>query len=73
MNIKIPLCNCESSCASFQDADVNALSSQVESEFDVNYSVVHIQGTDNDGTTRQASFVTRGKRKYCQSKETLVV
>ncbi len=43
MNIKVLLCNCKGLCPSFKNSDMNTLPFQVESELDVQYTVVHPQ------------------------------
>lgn len=43
MKIKILLCNCKGLCPSFKDTDVNTLPFEIESELDVQYTVVHPQ------------------------------
>ena len=43
MKIKVLLCNCKGLCPSFKNADMNTLPFQVESELDVQYTVVHPQ------------------------------
>jgi heterodisulfide reductase subunit A-like polyferredoxin len=43
MKIKVLLCNCKGLCPSFKNADMNTMPFQVESELDVQYTVVHPQ------------------------------
>jgi heterodisulfide reductase subunit A-like polyferredoxin len=43
MKIKVLLCNCKGLCPSFKDSDMNTLPFQVESELDVQYTIVHPQ------------------------------
>ncbi|HUU12146.1 MAG TPA: hypothetical protein VM182_00375 [Terriglobia bacterium] len=43
MKIKILLCNCKGLCPSFKNTDMNTLPFQVESELDVDYTIVHPQ------------------------------
>ena len=43
MKIKGLLCNCKGLCPSFKNADMNTMPFQVESELDVQYTVVHPQ------------------------------
>ncbi len=43
MRIKVLLCNCKGLCGSFKDADMNTLPFQVESDLDVEYTVLHPQ------------------------------
>lgn len=43
MKIKVLLCNCKGLCASFKDTDMNTLPFEIESELDVQYTVLHPQ------------------------------
>lgn len=43
MRIKVVLCNCKGLCPSFKDADMDTLPFMVESELDVQYTIVHPQ------------------------------
>lgn len=43
MKIKVLLCNCKGLCPSFKNADMNTMPFLVESELDVQYTVVHPQ------------------------------
>ena len=43
MKIKILLCNCKGLCPSFKNTDMNTLPFQIESELDVQYTIVHPQ------------------------------
>lgn len=43
MKIKVLLCNCKGLCPSFKNADMNTMPFQVESELDVQYTVLHPQ------------------------------
>lgn len=43
MKVKILLCNCKGLCNSFKDTDMNTLPFQIESELDVQYTVLHPQ------------------------------
>ena len=43
MRIKILLCNCKGLCDSFKNADMNTLPFQIESELDVQYTILHPQ------------------------------
>lgn len=43
MKIKILLCNCKGLCPSFKDSDMDTLPFVVESELDVQYTIVHPQ------------------------------
>jgi heterodisulfide reductase subunit A-like polyferredoxin len=43
MKIKVLLCNCKGLCPSFKNSDMNTLPFQIESELDVQYTIVHPQ------------------------------
>jgi heterodisulfide reductase subunit A-like polyferredoxin len=43
MDIKVLLCNCKGLCDSFKAADMNTLPFAVESDLDVQYSILHPQ------------------------------
>lgn len=43
MKFKILLCNCKGLCPSFQNTDMNTLPFEIESELDVQYTVLHPQ------------------------------
>lgn len=43
MNVKVLLCNCKGLCPSFKNADMNTLPFELESELDVQYTVLHPQ------------------------------
>lgn len=43
MKIKVLLCNCKGLCDSFKQNDFNTLPFQVESDLDVQYSILHPQ------------------------------
>ncbi len=43
MKIKVLLCNCKGLCDSFKNTDMNTLPFQIETELDVEYTVVHPQ------------------------------
>jgi heterodisulfide reductase subunit A-like polyferredoxin len=43
MKIKVLLCNCKGLCPSFKNSDMNTLPFEVESELDVQYTIVHPQ------------------------------
>lgn len=43
MKIKVLLCNCKGLCQSFKDSDFNTLPFEVESELDVQYTILHPQ------------------------------
>jgi heterodisulfide reductase subunit A-like polyferredoxin len=43
MKIKVLLCNCKGLCASFKNTDMNTLLFQVESDLDVQYTLLHPQ------------------------------
>ncbi len=41
MKVKVLICNCKGLCPSFKDADMNTLPFHLESEMDIQYSVLH--------------------------------
>jgi heterodisulfide reductase subunit A-like polyferredoxin len=43
MKVKRLLCNCKGLCASFKDTDMNTLPFEVESELNVEYTMLHPQ------------------------------
>lgn len=43
MKVKVLICNCKGLCPSFKEADMNTLPFEVESELDIQYSVLHPQ------------------------------
>lgn len=43
MKVKILLCNCKGLCQSFKDTDMNTLPFTIETELDVQYTVLHPQ------------------------------
>ena len=43
MNVKVLLCNCKGLCPSFKNADMNTLPFELESELDIQYTVLHPQ------------------------------
>ena len=43
MKVKVMLCNCKGLCDSFRNTDMNTLPFQIESELDVQYTVLHPQ------------------------------
>jgi heterodisulfide reductase subunit A-like polyferredoxin len=43
MKIKVLLCNCKGLCQSFKDSNFNTLPFEVESELDVQYTLLHPQ------------------------------
>jgi heterodisulfide reductase subunit A-like polyferredoxin len=43
MKVKVLLCNCKGLCNSFKDTDMNTLPFQIESDLDVQYTVLHPQ------------------------------
>ncbi|MDH5626098.1 MAG: hypothetical protein OEY21_08325 [Nitrospira sp.] len=43
MEIKVLLCNCKGLCDSFKDSDMNKLPFEVESDWDVKYTVLSPQ------------------------------
>jgi len=43
MKVKLLLCNCKGLCPSFKDADMNTLPFLLESDMEIDYSVLHPQ------------------------------
>lgn len=43
MKTKVLLCNCKGLCPSFKNSDMNTLPFEIESELDVQYTIVHPQ------------------------------
>ncbi len=58
MKIKVLLCNCKGLCASFKDADMNTLPFQVESDLDVEYTVLHPQLCGQGGNVALTEALT---------------
>ena len=69
MNIKILLCNCKGLCQSFKDSDFNTLPFEVESELDVQYSVLHPQLCGQGGNEVLADIF----RESAQDPDTYIV
>jgi len=49
MEIKVLLCNCKGLCDSFKDSDMNKLPFEVESDWDVKYTVLSPQLCGQEG------------------------
>ena len=69
MKIKILLCNCKGLCPSFKNADMDTLPFMVESELDVQYTVVHPQLCGQGGNALLADIL----RESAADPETYVV
>jgi len=69
MKIKVVLCNCKGLCPSFKDADMDTLPFMVESELDVQYTIVHPQLCGQGGN----AVLTDILREAAQDPEGLVV
>jgi heterodisulfide reductase subunit A-like polyferredoxin len=69
VNIKILLCNCKGLCPSFKDSDMDTLPFLVESELDVQYTVVHPQLCGQGGN----AVLTDILRQAAADPETYVV
>ena len=69
MKIKVLLCNCKGLCASFKDSDFNTLPFEVESELDVQYSVLHPQLCGQGGNEVLADIF----RESAQDPDTYIV
>lgn len=57
MKIKILLCNCKGLCPSFKNTDMNTLPFEIESELDVEYSVLHPQLCGQGGNALLAEIL----------------
>lgn len=69
MEIKILLCNCKGLCPSFKDSDMDTLPFLVESELDVQYTIVHPQLCGQSGNAVLADIL----RQSAADPETFVV
>lgn len=69
MKIKILLCNCKGLCPSFKDSDMDTLPFMVESELDVQYTIVHPQLCGQGGNAVLADIL----RQSAADPETYVV
>lgn len=69
MKIKILLCNCKGLCPSFKDADMDTLPFMVESELDVQYTIVHPQLCGQGGNEVLADIL----RQSASDPETYIV
>lgn len=69
MKIKILLCNCKGLCPSFKDSDMDTLPFMVESELDVQYTIVHPQLCGQGGN----AVLTDILRQSAADPETYVV
>jgi heterodisulfide reductase subunit A-like polyferredoxin len=57
MKIIILLCNCKGLCPSFKKSDMNTLPFQVESDLDVQYSILHPQLCGQSGNEALADVM----------------
>lgn len=69
MKIKILLCNCKGLCQSFKDTDINTLPFEIETEMDVQYSVLHPQLCGQGGSAVMADIL----REAAQDSDAFVV
>lgn len=69
MKIRILLCNCKGLCPSFKDSDMDTLPFMVESELDVQYTIVHPQLCGQGGNSLLADIL----RQSAADPETYVV
>lgn len=69
MKIKILLCNCKGLCPSFKNADMDTLPFMVESELDVQYTIVHPQLCGQGGNEVLADIM----RQSASDPETYVI
>ena len=64
MKIKVLLCNCKGLCPSFKNADMNTLPFQVESELDVQYTVVHPQFCGQGGNAVLSDVLSKADDRH---------
>ena len=57
MKIKVLLCNCKGLCQSFKDTDMNTLPFALESELDIQYSLLHPQLCGQGGNAALADIL----------------
>lgn len=57
MKLKVLLCNCKGLCQSFKDSDFNTLPFEVESELDVQYTLLHPQLCGQGGNEALADIL----------------
>jgi heterodisulfide reductase subunit A-like polyferredoxin len=69
MKVKVLLCNCKGLCPSFSNTDMNTLPFEIESELDVQYSVLHPQLCGQGGNAVLADIF----RQAAADPETYVV
>ena len=69
MKIKVLLCNCKGLCQSFKDSDFNTLPFEVESELDVQYTMLHPQLCGQGGNEVLADIF----RESAKDPETYIV
>jgi heterodisulfide reductase subunit A-like polyferredoxin len=69
MKIKVLLCNCKGLCQSFKDSDFNTLPFEVESELDVQYTMLHPQLCGQGGNEVLADIL----RQSAPDPETYIV
>jgi len=62
MRAKVVLCNCKGLCPSFQQADMNTLPFHLESELDVEYSVLHPQLCGQGGNAVLGELMSEAAR-----------
>lgn len=69
MKVKVLICNCKGLCPSFKNADMNTLPFELESEMDIQYSVLHPQLCGQGGN----AVLTELLREAALDPETYVV
>lgn len=69
MNVKVLLCNCKGLCPSFKNADMNTLPFALESELDIQYTVLHPQLCGQGGNAALTDIL----RQAASEPETIVV
>lgn len=69
MKVKVLICNCKGLCPSFKNADMNTLPFELESDMDIQYSVLHPQLCGQGGN----AVLTELLREAGSDPETYVV
>ena len=69
MNVKVLLCNCKGLCPSFKNADMNTLPFELESELDIQYTVLHPQLCGQGGNAALTDIL----RQAASEPDTVVV
>jgi heterodisulfide reductase subunit A-like polyferredoxin len=69
MKIKVLLCNCKGLCGSFKESNFNTLPFEVESELEVQYTIVHPQLCGQGGNEALADIF----RESAKDPDTFIV